>query len=114
MAKVPRRFLEYLRENPDWLPLPLEPMHGWRSAPDEGGHTHCEACHHTIHIDDPVVGCYLEYISKCSAQSAWPTTRSCSANGWHRDRADTIGRNCHTSFATQVVRKWVCSGNREQ
>ena len=64
MAKVPQRFLDRIREYPQHIPLPLEPMHGWRSAPDEGGHTHCEACHHTIYIDDPVVGCYLEYISK--------------------------------------------------
>ena len=74
MAKVPRRFLDRIREHPDWFPLPLEPMHGWRSSPDEGGHTHCEACREMIEIGDPVVGCYLEYISvvfcpKCVADN---------------------------------------------
>ena len=45
------------------LPLPLEPLHGWRSSPDEGGHTHCRSCGYTILRGDPVVGYYLEYIS---------------------------------------------------
>lgn len=45
------------------LRLPLEPMHGWRSAPDDGDHTHCMSCGHTINRGDPVVGCYLEYVS---------------------------------------------------
>ena len=45
------------------LSFPMEPMHGWRSAPDDGDHTHCENCCCTIYRGDPVVGCYLEYIS---------------------------------------------------
>jgi hypothetical protein len=53
--------LKRMREYPD--SLPSEPLHGWRSAPDEGGHTHCENCTDTIYIGDPVVGTYLEFIS---------------------------------------------------
>ena len=52
-----------IREYPQHFPLPLEPMHGWRSAPDEGGHPHCECCCRTIYRGDPVVGRYLEYVS---------------------------------------------------
>lgn len=55
--------LDTLRRNPGMLRLPLEPMHGWRSSPDEGGHGHCCFCMHTIYRGDPVVGCYLKYIS---------------------------------------------------
>ncbi|MBO0697586.1 MAG: hypothetical protein J2P46_04265 [Zavarzinella sp.] len=61
--KVPSEVLERLRKYPQHFPLPLEPMHGWRSAPDEGGHTHCESCRGTIYPGDPVVGCYLRYVS---------------------------------------------------
>jgi hypothetical protein len=57
------RILQRTRHRPQDFPLPLEPMHGWRSAPDEGGHTHCECCCRTIYPGDPVVGCYLEYVS---------------------------------------------------
>lgn len=63
MAKVPDSILERLRRNAPHFPLPLEPMHGWRSSPDEGGHTHCESCRATISLGDPVVGCYLTYVS---------------------------------------------------
>lgn len=62
--KIPACVLNQIRERPQHFPLPLEPMHGWRSAPDEGGHTHCECCGHTIYRGDPVVGCYLKYVSK--------------------------------------------------
>jgi hypothetical protein len=61
--KIPPSQLRMLRENPDMLRLPLEPTHGWRSSPDEGNHSHCTSCGKTIYIGDPVVGCYLEYIS---------------------------------------------------
>ncbi|MCE9533195.1 MAG: hypothetical protein K8T89_19025 [Planctomycetes bacterium] len=63
MAKVPARVLDRIREQPQSFPLPLEPMHGWRSSPDEGDHTHCECCAATIYRGDPVVGCYLKYVS---------------------------------------------------
>ena len=63
MPTVPARVLARLRERPDHFPLPLEPPHGWRSAPDEGGHTHCESCGATVTPGDPVVGCYLEFVS---------------------------------------------------
>lgn len=53
--------LDYMRESPDCLPT--EPMHGWRSSPDEGDHSHCWNCCKTIYFGDPVVGTYLEYIS---------------------------------------------------
>ena len=56
--KVPAYVLETLL-----LRLPLEPMHGWRPSPDEGGHTRCRSCGCTIRPGDPVVGCNLEYIS---------------------------------------------------
>lgn len=55
--------LKRIRDRPQDFPLPLEPMHGWRSAPDEGGHTHCLCCGHTIYRGDPVVGRYLQYVS---------------------------------------------------
>ena len=61
--KMPADVLERLRKCPESFPLPLERMHGWRSSPDEGGHTHCESCRTTIYRGDPVVGCYLEYVS---------------------------------------------------
>jgi hypothetical protein len=61
--KMPSERLQLLREYPDMLRLPLEPMHGWRSSPDEGGHTHCHSCNRRIFRGDPVVGCYLEYVS---------------------------------------------------
>jgi hypothetical protein len=61
--KIPVRVLERIQERPQNFPLPLEPMHGWRSSPDEGGHTHCESCCRTIYRGDLVVGCYLEYVS---------------------------------------------------
>ena len=61
--KVSAYVLEQLRQRPQRFPLPLEPMHGWRSSRDQGGHTHCESCRITIYRGDPVVGCYLEYIS---------------------------------------------------
>lgn len=59
--------MKLVRDHPEWLPL--MPLHGWKSAPDEGGHTHCESCHRAIDRGDPVVGTYLEYISVvfCSA-----------------------------------------------
>jgi hypothetical protein len=60
--KIPRSVLARLGEFPDLLRLPLEPMHPWRSSPDEGGHTHCESCHAAIFPGDPVVGCYSEYV----------------------------------------------------
>jgi hypothetical protein len=50
-----------MRESPDCLPC--EPLHVWRSAPDEGDHTHCENCSATIYFGDPVVGTYLTYVS---------------------------------------------------
>jgi hypothetical protein len=62
--KVPDHVLQTFREYPQTLRLPLEPMHGWRSSPDEGGHTHCECCCATIYKGDSVVGCYLKYISR--------------------------------------------------
>jgi hypothetical protein len=61
--KVPDQVLEWFRKRPQFFPLPLEPMHGWRSSPDEGGHTHCPSCGATIYPGDPVVGCYLKYVS---------------------------------------------------
>lgn len=61
--KLQQHVFDRVREGPQHFPLPLEPMHGWRSAPDEGGHTHCENCRYTIHRGDPVVGRYLEYVS---------------------------------------------------
>lgn len=61
--KAPGWKLEQFREFPDLLKLPLEPMHGWRSSPDEGGHTHCWFCAETIYRGDPVVGCYHEFVS---------------------------------------------------
>lgn len=63
MAKAYIEAMEMLRDCPQMLRLPLEPMHGWRSSPDEGGHTHCTFCGATIYPGDPVVGCYLEYVS---------------------------------------------------
>jgi hypothetical protein len=63
VAKAPAHVLATFREHPQLLRLPLEPLHGWRSSPDEGGHTHCAFCGHTIYRGDPVVGCYLEYVS---------------------------------------------------
>ena len=63
MAKAPAHVLETLRRHPDLLRMPLEPMHGWRSSPDEGGHSHGEFCAATIYRCNPVVGCYLEYVS---------------------------------------------------
>lgn len=63
--KMPAWILEQLRaENPRHFPLPLEPLHGWRSSKDERGHTHCSCCSKTIVPGDPVVGCYLEYVSR--------------------------------------------------
>jgi hypothetical protein len=53
--------LARMRKYPDRLPD--EPLHGWRSAPDEGDHTHCENCGATVTIGDPVAGTYLEYVS---------------------------------------------------
>ena len=61
--KIPSHVFRRIRENPDFLQLPLEAEHGWRSSPDEGGHTHCSSCVLTIYRGDPVVGCYLKYIS---------------------------------------------------
>jgi hypothetical protein len=63
MAKIPAHVLEEIRKRPQHFPLPLEPLHGWRSSPDEGGHTHCRACSETIYPGDSVVGCYLKYVS---------------------------------------------------
>lgn len=61
--KAPAHVLEKLRRYPQMLRLPLEPTHGWRSSPDEGDHSHCEFCSKTIYRGDPVVGCYLKYVS---------------------------------------------------
>jgi hypothetical protein len=61
--KMPAHLLRMLEENPDMLILPLESIHGWRTSPDEGNHTHCCSCGRTIFPGDLVVGCYLEYIS---------------------------------------------------
>ena len=55
------RVFEYMQRFPD--SYPRESLHGWRSAPDEGDHTHCMNCCETIYIGDPVVGTYLKYIS---------------------------------------------------
>ncbi len=55
--------LERMRKYPQHFPLPLQPMHGWRSSPDESGYTHCECCCRTIYRGDPVVGRYLKYVS---------------------------------------------------
>lgn len=63
MAKAPDHVLAMFKKHPQLLRLPLEPMHGWRSSPDEGGHTHCRFCVRTIYRGDEVVGCYLEYVS---------------------------------------------------
>jgi hypothetical protein len=43
--------------------LPLEAMHGLRSSPDEGNHTHRDSCGRTIDPGDVVVGCSLEQSS---------------------------------------------------
>ncbi len=59
--------------------LPLEPMHGWRSSRDEGGHTHCECCCATIYRNDPVVGrdeASAKARAKEAAQRSTGTTRS--------------------------------------
>ena len=69
VAKASDYSLNRLREHPQLLRLPLEPLHGWRSSPDEGGHTHCEFCGLTIYRGDPVVGCYLEYVSTVFCQA---------------------------------------------
>jgi hypothetical protein len=61
--KMTAQVLEQVRGYPHDFPLPLEPLHGWRSSPDEGGHTHCECCRETIYPGDPVVGRYLKYVS---------------------------------------------------
>jgi hypothetical protein len=61
--KISAELLELIRKYPQYLPLPLEPLHGWRSSPDEGGHTHCRCCGLTILPGDPVVGRYHEYTS---------------------------------------------------
>ncbi|VTR97808.1 hypothetical protein [Tuwongella immobilis] len=61
--KISTKRLEHLREISQSFVLPLEPMHGWRSAPHDGDHTHCLSCSAMIVLDDPVVGCYLRYIS---------------------------------------------------
>ncbi len=55
--------LEHLATYHPILRHSLEPMHGWRSSHDEGGHTHCENCSATIYRGDPVVGRYLQYVS---------------------------------------------------
>jgi hypothetical protein len=55
--------MKVFRDYPQTLRLPLEPLHGWRSSPDEGGHTHCAFCAHTIYPGDLVVGCYLKCTS---------------------------------------------------
>ena len=60
---APPEALEDLLKYPEDFPLPLEPMHGWRSSRDEGGHGHCRFCSHTVYRGDPVVGCYLKYVS---------------------------------------------------
>jgi hypothetical protein len=62
--KAPDWKLEQFRKHPNLLKLPLEPMHGWRSSPDEGGHTHCWFCGETIYRGDPVVGCYHKFVSR--------------------------------------------------
>jgi hypothetical protein len=59
--RMRNKVLADLRKHPDMLPS--EPLHGWRSAPDDGDHTHCQNCGQTVYIGDPVVGTYLEYIS---------------------------------------------------
>ena len=61
--KMRVELLDRISQDPKNFPLPLEPMHGWRSSPDEGGHTHCECCFCRIYRGDPVVGRYLEYVS---------------------------------------------------
>ena len=61
--KVPKHVLKRFRDHPGLLRLPLEPMHEWRSSPDEGAYTYCASCSEVIYRGDPVVGCYLEYIS---------------------------------------------------
>jgi hypothetical protein len=63
MAKIPADVLDWVRRDPKRFPMPFEPMHGWRSAPDDGGHTHCQGCSATIERGDLVVGRYLEFIS---------------------------------------------------
>lgn len=60
--KITLEILEYL-EHYKILPHSLEAMHGWRSSRDERGHSHCKCCSATIYRGDPVVGCYLEYVS---------------------------------------------------
>lgn len=52
MAKIPAHVLDRIRERPEHFPLTLEPIHAWRSSPDEGGHTHCESCCATIYRGD--------------------------------------------------------------
>ena len=59
--KLPEHVLERFRNDPELLPL--RPLHGWRSSPDEGDHTHCTACGDIIFVGDPCVGTYLKYIS---------------------------------------------------
>ena len=61
--KMTQEIIERVVEWGKIVPHSLEPMHGWRSSHDEGGHTHCQNCSATIHRGDPVVGRYLQYIS---------------------------------------------------
>lgn len=59
--KMRDEVLKRMRKFPDLLPR--EPLHGWRSAPDDGDHTHCENCSDAVYVGDPVVGTYLQYVS---------------------------------------------------
>ncbi len=57
---------EILERVVEWgkiVPQSLEAIHGWRSSRNEGGHSHCQCCFATICRGDPVVGCYLKYVS---------------------------------------------------
>ena len=58
---ISERALELVRDHPEWLPL--LPLHGWKSAPGEGGPTHCESCRRAIGRGDPAVGTCLESAS---------------------------------------------------
>ena len=59
--KMQDRVLDDVRRHPDILPR--EPLHGWRSAPDDGDHTHCWNCGEGVRLGDPVVGVYLKSVS---------------------------------------------------
>jgi hypothetical protein len=73
--RPPNRLRQRLAVDEPLPETPMEPLHGWRGAPDEGRHTHCLICRAVVTLGDPVAGWYLEYVSlvvceKCLADQA--------------------------------------------